>query len=270
MKTVLTIAGSDCSGGAGIQADLKTIGAHCLYGMSVITALTAQNTIGVQEVAMVPALFVASQLDSVLGDIPPDAVKIGMIGSEENLQVIVQKLVEYNVKKIVVDPVMLSTSGTRLLTERAVEQLEKLLFPLSTLITPNIPEAQALWGSRIDSLRTMEVAALSLSRRYGTAVLLKGGHMDGRADDLLCWEGELHWFPGRRVENPNTHGTGCTLSSAIACGLAEGKSMEKSVVLAKDYLNGALEANLDLGEGNGPLDHFYLYRDRQALGEDTL
>lgn len=267
MKTVLTIAGSDCSGGAGIQADLKTIGAHCLYGMSVITALTAQNTVEVLDVAQLPASFVASQLDCVLEDIPPDAVKIGMVGSEENIRVIAQKLTEYGVKRTVVDPVMLSTSGARLLPEGAVELLERVLFPLSSLITPNIPEAQALWGGRIDSPQEMEKAALALSGRYKTAVLLKGGHMAGRADDLLCWREELHWFPGQRVDNLNTHGTGCTLSSAIACRLAEGRSLAESVALAKDYLLGALKAGLHLGKGNGPLDHFYRSRSGQGCSD---
>lgn len=260
MKTVLTIAGSDCSGGAGIQADIKTIGAHRLYGMSVITALTAQNTLGVLGVQQVPASFVASQLACALEDIPPDAVKVGMVASAENVQAIAEKAAAYSLPNLVVDPVMLSTSGARLLPGEAVEQMEKKLFPLAALITPNIPEAQALWGRRIDSPQTMEAAARALSERYGTAVLLKGGHMAGRADDLLCLAGDLRWFPGRRVENPNTHGTGCTLSSAIACRLAEGRDLPESVELAKAYLLGALEAKLDLGRGNGPLDHFYAGR----------
>ena len=263
MRTVLTIAGSDCSGGAGIQADLKTIGAHCLYGMSVLTALTAQNTTGVLGVKEVPASFVASQLDCVLKDIPPDAVKIGMVGSWETIQMIAEKLAAYSVQKIVVDPVMISTSGTRLLPVEAVKQMEKVLFPQSSLITPNIPEAQFLWGEKIDSPQTMEAAARELGNRYGTAVLIKGGHMADRADDLLYWEGQLRWFTGCRVDNPNTHGTGCTLSSAIACRLAEGRSLPDSVMLAKDYLLGALEAKLNLGKGNGPLDHFYNFRSGQ-------
>lgn len=259
MKTVLTIAGSDSSGGAGIQADLKTMLANGVYGMSVITALTAQNTTGVQGVLPVPPEFLALQLDSVFTDIVPDAVKVGMTAGKELIGVITDKLAQYGAKQIVVDPVMVSTSGTALLESKAVEILKERLFPLAAVITPNLPETEVLTGRNISTPQDVEKAAEEIGRRYGCAVLCKGGHREGGADDLLYHDGELHWFYGKRIENPNTHGTGCTLSSAIAANLAKGQELPEAVANAKEYLSGALGAMLNLGKGNGPLHHGYRF-----------
>ena len=257
MKTVLTIAGSDCSGGAGIQADLKTIAAHGLYGMSAITALTAQNTTGVYGISETTGEFLASQLDCIFQDIYPDAVKIGMVSSQEIIKVIAEKLREYEAKNIVIDPVMVATSGSALMVEGAGKALLEELFPLVTVLTPNIPEAEALSQTKIRNGQDMEEAARIISSFTGGAVLVKGGHLSESADDLLYEQGKSIWLPGERVDNSNTHGTGCTLSSAIACGLAGGKSLEDSVKGAKAYITGALKAGLDLGKGSGPLNHMY-------------
>ena len=256
-KTVLTIAGSDSSGGAGIQADLKTMTALGVYGMSVVTALTAQNTTGVYGILDADPEFVAKQMDCVFTDIFPDAIKIGMVSQPGLIQVIAEKLKEYHAAPVVLDPVMVSTSGSRLLKEEAMDTLCTLLLPLSALATPNIPEAEILSGISIHNKEQMEEAARIISQKYQGAVLVKGGHQTEDADDVLCQDGKLLWFHGRRIHNPNTHGTGCTLSSAIACGLAKGMTMEESIRQAKEYLSGALAAGLDLGKGSGPLDHCY-------------
>lgn len=257
MKTALTIAGSDCSGGAGIQADIKTMMANGVYGMSVITALTAQNTVGVTGIMEVTPEFIVRQLDAVFTDIRPDAVKIGMVSSGPLITSIADTLQHYCATNIVLDPVMVSTSGSRLISEDAIEVLKEKLLPLATVITPNIPEAEVLWGKAIASTADMEKAAEAIYRKYGVAVLCKGGHSLNDANDLLYAEGKSQWFMGRRVDNPNTHGTGCTLSSAIASHLAQGASLAEAVQKAKEYLSGALEAGLDLGKGSGPLDHGY-------------
>lgn len=255
MKQVLTIAGSDCSGGAGIQADLKTMTAFGVYGMSAITALTAQNTMGVFGILDVDPGFVENQLDCIFTDIVPDAVKIGMVSQKAVIEVIAKKLAEYQACHIVVDPVMVSTSGSKLLADTASETLSERLFPLAQLLTPNIPEAQLLCGKKITCPEEMEEAAALIGERYGVAVLVKGGHQIQDANDVLYHKGTHTWFMGSRVDNPNTHGTGCTLSSAIACGLAEGKSLEESIRHAKSYLTRALSTGLDLGNGSGPLNH---------------
>lgn len=258
MKKVLTIAGSDCSGGAGIQADLKTMGAHKVYGMSVITALTAQNTTGVYGIEEALPEFVAKQIDCVFTDIRPDAVKVGMVSNSEIIKIIADKLRKYDAQNVVVDPVMVSTSGSRLLDEDASSALKLFLLPVADLITPNIPEAEVLCGFEINDRDDMERAAKIISSEIKTSVLVKGGHCETTADDVLCSAlGEVSWFDCRRVDNSNTHGTGCTLSSAIACRLAEGFCMEESIRKAKEYVTGALEAGLDLGSGSGPLNHFY-------------
>ncbi len=257
MKKVLTIAGSDSSGGAGIQADLKTMTAHKMYGMSVITALTAQNTTGVYGILDVPGEFVAKQLDCVFTDIVPDAVKIGMVSNGEIIEIIAQKLTEYRAQNIVIDPVMVSTSGSRLLDEKALTALTETLMPLGAVITPNIPEAEILCGFSIKDRQDMVRAAQAISKKIPAAVLIKGGHLVEEATDLLYLQGYARWYQSRKIDNPNTHGTGCTLSSAIACNLAAGISLEQSVRRAKEYLTGALEAMLDLGKGSGPLDHTY-------------
>jgi hydroxymethylpyrimidine/phosphomethylpyrimidine kinase len=255
MKKVLTIAGSDCSGGAGIQADIKTITVHKMYAMSVITALTAQNTTGVYGVLEAGADFVAQQIDCVMTDIFPDAVKIGMVSSSDIICIIVDKLKEYRAKNIVVDPVMISTSGSKLLNDYAVDALITRLLPIATIITPNIPEAECLSGLQIISRSDMEHAAVKIGENYGGNILIKGGHLQNTADDLLYYQGDITWFEGIRVENENTHGTGCTLSSAIACNLAAGFGLKESVKRAKDFIFCALKANLNLGKGSGPLNH---------------
>lgn len=255
MKTVLTIAGSDSSGGAGIQADIKTITAHRLYAMSAVTAMTAQNTTGVSAIQESTPEFLRSQLQSVFSDIYPDAVKIGMLSSAALVEVVVEILEKYRPANVVLDPVMISTSGSRLLTRQAGKIMEERLLPLTDLITPNIPEAEELWGETIQTEQDMEAAAARLSGKYRTAVLIKGGHGEHGANDLLCDRLGAIWYKGERIENSNTHGTGCTLSSAIACRLAEGYSMAESVRLAKEYLTGAIRAGLDLGNGKGPLEH---------------
>ncbi len=257
MKKVLTIAGSDCSGGAGIQADIKTITAHKMYAMSAITALTAQNTTGVFGIMEASADFVSQQLDCIFTDIRPDAVKIGMVSSSEIICAIAQKLIEYGAKNVVLDPVMVSTSGSKLLSDDAMEALKTRLLPLASIITPNIPEAETLCGFLIEGEEDMHRAAEAISKTLPGAVLIKGGHQVNTANDLLYCGGEAHWFRGERVDNPNTHGTGCTLSSAIACNLAAGFLLEKSVENAKAYLTGALKDRLDLGSGAGPLNHTY-------------
>lgn len=256
-KSVLTIAGSDCSGGAGIQADLKTMLANGVYGMSAVTALTAQNTTGVYGIMESTPEFLRNQLECIFQDIFPDAVKIGMVSSALLIEVIADELVKWKAENIVVDPVMVATSGSSLLQDEAKEALESKLFPLAAVITPNIPEAEVLSGIQIDSPKKMEEAASILGTRYPGAVLIKGGHDMNDANDLLFWRGKMIWFRGERIDNPNTHGTGCTLSSAIASNLAKGYGMEKSIERAKQYISGALGAGLDLGKGSGPMDHGY-------------
>ena len=257
MVTALTIAGSDSGGGAGIQADIKTMTAHGVYAMSVITALTAQNTTGVAGIFDVSAEFAAQQMDCVFTDIPPCAVKVGMLSSARIARVTAQKLREYRAKNIVVDPVMVSTSGSRLISEDAIAVLKEELFPIASVITPNIPEAQVLSGMTIKTPREMEQAAKTMSELFGCAVLCKGGHQINSANDFLWENGEGHWFLGERIDNPNTHGTGCTLSSAIASNLAMGYSLKESVERAKRYLSLALSDILDLGKGSGPLNHAF-------------
>lgn len=257
MKKVLTIAGSDCSGGAGIQADLKTMTALGVYGMSVITALTAQNTLGVTAVHNCSPDFVGAQLDAVFTDIFPDAVKIGMVSSVAIIEVIAQKLKQYGAKNIVVDPVMVATSGSRLIDEDAQTALEKYLLPLGAVITPNIPEGEVLSAMAIKNQDDMILAASKIGENLSGAVLLKGGHFVSDATDLLYENGACQWFSGERIDNPNTHGTGCTLSSAIASYLALGHSLPRSIELGKKYLTGAIAAQLNLGSGAGPLNHMY-------------
>lgn len=257
MKTALTIAGSDSSGGAGIQADIKTMTANGVYAMSAITALTAQNTLGVTSIMEVTPDFLRDQLDSVFTDIYPDAVKTGMVSSEGLIEVIAQKLLEYKAKNIVVDPVMVATSGAKLISDDAIETLKKKLLPLATVITPNIPEAEVLSGVTITSEDQMLSAARKIHETFGCAVLCKGGHQINDANDLLYKRDSFMWFKGKRIDNKNTHGTGCTLSSAIASNLAKGMELDESVKAAKEYISGALSAMLDLGKGSGPLNHAY-------------
>ena len=255
MKTALTIAGSDCSGGAGIQADIKTMTMNGVYAMSAITALTAQNTTGVREIQESTPEFLEQQIDAVFEDIFPDAVKIGMVSSSEIVCVIADRLKYHKAKNIVVDPVMVATSGSSLMKTDAVKTLIDVLLPIATLITPNIPEAEVLSGLSIENKEDMQTVAKTISDKYNCAVLLKGGHSINDANDLLYANGEYRWFYGKRIDNPNTHGTGCTLSSAIASNLAKGFDIFDSVQRAKEYISCALEAQLNLGQGSGPIKH---------------
>ena len=257
MKTALTIAGSDSSGGAGIQADIKTMTANGVFAMSAVTALTAQNTTGVTDIFETTPKFLAEQLDAVFTDIYPDAVKSGMVSSAELIATIAERLRFYKAKHIVVDPVMVATSGAKLLRDDAVAALTAELLPLAEVLTPNIPEAEILAGMAITDAAGMEAAAKTISEKYGCAVLCKGGHQINDADDLLWRGGTGKWFRGKRIANPNTHGTGCTLSSAIASNLAKGYDLDTSVERAKAYISGALAAMLDLGKGSGPMDHMF-------------
>ena len=257
MKTALTIAGSDSSGGAGIQADIKTMTANGVFAMSAITALTAQNTTGVTDIFETTPRFLAEQLDAVFTDIYPDAVKIGMVSSAELIDTIAEKLHAYEAKHIVVDPVMVATSGSKLLRDDAVQALTAKLLPMAEVLTPNIPEAEILSGMTISDAAGMEAAAKAISEKYGCAVLCKGGHQINDADDLLWRSGTGKWFHGKRIANPNTHGTGCTLSSAIASNLAKGCDLDTSVERAKAYISCCLSAMLDLGHGSGPMDHMF-------------
>lgn len=257
MKTALTIAGSDSSGGAGIQADIKTMTMNGVYAMSAITALTAQNTLGVTGIFEVPPQFLAQQIDAVFQDIRPDAVKIGMVSSSSLIRTIAGRLRAHEAANLVVDPVMVATSGARLMEAEAISTLTRELLPLAALLTPNIPEAEVLSGQAIRSQADMQAAAEKISRAYGCAVLCKGGHSLSDANDLLYIDGHCQWFRGRRIDNPNTHGTGCTLSSAIAANLAKGFPLDQAVSRAKAYISGALEAMLDLGQGSGPMNHAF-------------
>lgn len=262
MRTALTIAGSDSSGGAGIQADMKTMTVHGVYACSAVTALTAQNTTGVYGIMEVSPEFLENQLDCIFTDIYPDAVKIGMLSSGEMMRTVAKKLRQYGAKHVVLDPVMVSTSGSRLMKEDAACVMQEELFPLAEVITPNIPETEVLTGIRIRDAGDMERAAEKLYEVCHCAVLCKGGHKVNDANDLLYRNGKAKWIAGERIDNPNTHGTGCTLSSAIASNLALGLELEEAVQRAKDYLSGALAAQLNLGKGSGPLHHMYTWTEK--------
>ena len=269
MKTALTIAGSDSSGGAGIQADLKTMIANGVYGMSAITALTAQNTTGVQGIFEVTPEFLEQEIDSVFTDIRPDAVKIGMVSSAGLIRSIAKKLHEYKAENIVVDPVMVATSGSKLISDDAIGTLKEYLFPMAAVLTPNIPETEVLSGMEVKSAEDMIAAAKQISETYHCAVLCKGGHQLNDANDLLYRDGSYRWFKGKRIDNPNTHGTGCTLSSAIASNLAKGYDLDTAVERAKAYISGALAAMLDLGHGSGPMDHGFDFRGKGFAEEQA-
>ncbi len=257
MKTALSIAGSDSCGGAGIQADIKTMTMNGVYAMSAITALTAQNTTGVTDILEASPEFLKKQIDAVFEDIYPDAVKIGMVSSSELIEAIAERLKCYEAKNIVVDPVMVATSGSKLMKTDAVSTLIEELLPIATIVTPNIPEAEILSGISIADKDDILRAAKQIGDSYGCAVLLKGGHSINDANDLLYADGEYRWFEGKRIDNSNTHGTGCTLSSAIASNLAKGFDLEESVARSKAYISGALAAMLNLGKGSGPMKHSF-------------
>ena len=257
MKTALSIAGSDSCGGAGIQADIKTMTLNGVYAMSAITALTAQNTTGVRSIQDSSPEFLKDQIDAVFEDIFPDAVKIGMVSSAELIKVIAERLTFYKAKNIVVDPVMVATSGASLIRTEAVSALEKELIPIAYLVTPNIPEAEMLTGNKIVTRDDMQKSAKQIAEAYGCNVLLKGGHSVNDASDLLYSDGQAQWLEGKKINNPNTHGTGCTLSSAIASNLAKGYGLADSVKRAKEFFCGELTAMLDLGQGSGPMNHAF-------------
>ena len=263
MRTALTIAGSDSIGGAGIQADIKTMTINGVYAMSAITALTAQNTLGVTGIMEVTPKFLHNQIDAIFEDIPPDAVKIGMVSSASLIEIIAERLIFYKAVNIVLDPVMVASSGSRLIEEDAVLTLKERLLPIASLVTPNIPEAEILSGIKITTEEDMMDAAKIISDSYFCSVLLKGGHSINDANDVLYSKGEAHWFKGQRIINPNTHGTGCTLSSAIASNLAKGYSMKDAVKEAKNYVSGALSAMLHLGKGTGPMNHAFILNNDQ-------
>ena len=264
MKTALSIAGSDSGGGAGIQADIKTMTMNGVYAMSAITALTAQNTTGVRSIMEATPEFLKDQIDAVFEDIRPDAVKVGMVSSAELIKIIADRLAYYKAENIVVDPVMVATSGSKLMKTDAVSTLTGELLPLAALVTPNIPEAEVLSARTVHTKADMEHVAKIIGDTYGCAVLLKGGHSVSDANDLLYVNGSYKWFGGKRINNPNTHGTGCTLSSAIASNLAKGYDLETSIQRAKDYISGALAAMLDLGQGSGPMNHAFDLKSRFA------
>lgn len=268
IKKILTIAGSDCSGGAGIQADLKTFSAHKTYGMSVITALTAQNTIGVSDIMEASAEFVAKQIDAIFQDIRPDAVKIGMVSNCEIIKVIADKLIEYKAENIVIDPVMVATSGSKLMSDNSINVLIDKLLPIGLVITPNIPEAEVLCGFKITDEEDMIKAAKKIYEKIKVNVLVKGGHLVNDAVDFLFDGDAGYWFKAERVDTNNTHGTGCTLSSAIACNLADGHSLDKSISLAKEYLVGAMKNDMNLGKGSGPLNHLFCI-EKVAYGKEN-
>ncbi len=268
MRTALTIAGSDSSGGAGIQADIKTMTANGVFAMSAITALTAQNTTGVTGIMEVSPEFLKEQMDCIFTDIRPDAVKIGMVSSADLIRAIAEKLKEYNAENIVVDPVMVATSGAKLISDDAIDTLKEVLLPMADILTPNVPESEVLSGMEVKTEDDMVKAAEKISKDYHCAVLLKGGHQLNDANDLLYRNGSHKWFKGRRIDNPNTHGTGCTLSSAIASNLAKGFGMEESVERAKSYISGALGAMLDLGKGSGPMNHAFAITGEYVCGAE--
>ena len=257
IKKILTIAGSDCSGGAGIQADIKTMTVHKMYAMSVVTALTAQNTVGVKSILEADSKFVEEQIDCIFEDIKPDAIKIGMVSNSDIISTIAKKLLKYNAKNIVIDPVMVATSGGKLLNDDAIETLKDKLIPIGNVITPNIPEAEIISGIEIKNREDMIAAAKIIGDKIKGAVLIKGGHAVNDANDLLYDNGEYKWFNAKKIDTKNTHGTGCTLSSAIACNLADGKNIKESVCGAKEYLHGAIKNDINLGKGSGPLNHIY-------------
>lgn len=258
MKTALTIAGSDSSGGAGIQADIKSISANGVYAMSVITAITAQNTMGVFDIQDVSPEMIEKQIEVIFDDIKVDAVKIGMVSKIESIKAISRSLRRIdNLPKIVLDPVMVSTSGYKLLSDDAKDTLIKELFPLATLITPNILEAEEILGIKIDNIDDMKEAATRLNELGSKAVLVKGGHLKGEATDLLYDGVEFTYFKQERINTKNTHGTGCTLSSAIAANLAKGMTMKEAVSIGKEYITKAIENSFELGKGAGPTNHFY-------------
>ncbi len=260
MKNLLTIAGSDCSGGAGIQADLKTFSAHKTFGMSVIVSVVAENTSRVISIQDIDPGIVSDQIDAVFEDIRVDGVKVGMLSNAGIMKIVAAKLARYQAPKPVVDPVITAKDGSALMQSEALETLIHEMIPRAYLLTPNIPEAETITGRRISGTDGMEEAARIIHGMGAQNVLIKGGHLEDSADDLLLYQGEARWYRSQRVANPNNHGTGCTLSSAIACNLALGQPLPEAFKRAKDYITGALSAMLNLGQGSGPLNHCFNIR----------
>ncbi|BDR67533.1 hydroxymethylpyrimidine/phosphomethylpyrimidine kinase [Clostridium tetani] len=284
MKKALTIAGSDSSGGAGIQADIKTMSAHRVFGMSVITAVTAQNTQGVFAVQDIDKEIIAKQIDAIFTDIEVNAVKIGMVSKIETIEIIAEKLKEYKAKNVVVDPIMISKSGYNLLAPESKKALIEKLIPLADVITPNLPEAEEIIKTYkeegklkediekilpIDNKEKMEKAAAIIMKMGPKNVLMKGGHLEGEAVDILYSKEKISYFSSQRIKTKNTHGTGCTLSSAIASNLALGYTLEESVKKSKDYIQMAIEHSLDIGKGVGPTNHFYELYNRVEIDKES-
>lgn len=263
MKTALSIAGSDCSGGAGIQADIKTMSALGVFGMSVIVSVVAENTSRVISVGDVSPRIIADQIDAVFEDIAPDAVKVGMLSSPECMKTVAAKLKEYAPKHVVIDPVMYAKNGCPLMREDSIDTLIRTVIPVATLLTPNIPEAEKIAGMKIESVEDMKAAAVKIHSMGAGAVLVKGGHYAGDARDVLYDGKEFHTYVKNMVNTKNTHGTGCTLSSAIASYLALGENLADAVGKAKEYVTGAIENALELGKGCGPTNHFYKFYDKE-------
>ena len=261
MKKVLTIAGSDCSGGAGIQADLKTFSAHGVFGMSVIVSVVAENTSRVIDIQDITPDMIRKQIDAVFEDIEVDAVKIGMLSTPACMAAVAEKLRQYKPQNVIVDPVMYAKNGCPLMEETAVDSFIELIMPLADILTPNIPEAEKISGRSISSVADMEAAAMKIYEMGCRGVIIKGGHKDGGATDILYDGNEFMHFETERIDTKNTHGTGCTFSSAIAAQLAHGKSVKDAASLAKDYVTTAIRHSLAIGKGNGPTHHFYeLYK----------
>ena len=259
MKTALTIAGSDCSGGAGVQADLKTMSALGVFGMSVIVSVVAENTARVLSIEDISPKVIADQIDAVFEDIPPDAVKVGMLSTPACMEAVAAGLKKYRPRHVVIDPVMYAKNGSPLMQESAISALRSTVLPLATLLTPNIPEAEKLAGMEISSEADMREAARRIQALGPQNVLVKGGHAQGEARDILLCGEDFHVFASRRIPTKNTHGTGCTHSSAIAAYLARGEVLPEAVRKAKEYVTGAIEHALPLGHGCGPTHHFFAF-----------
>ncbi|MCI1931609.1 MAG: bifunctional hydroxymethylpyrimidine kinase/phosphomethylpyrimidine kinase [Clostridia bacterium] len=269
MKKTLTIAGSDTCGGAGIQADLKTFAAHGTYGMSVITAVTVQNTMGVFGCQDIEPEIIAGQIDAIFTDIDKvDAVKIGMVSKIETINVIADKLEFYKPQNIVIDPVMVSKSGFDLMKPESKDTLIKRLIPLATVLTPNLPEAEVITGMKIDNIDAMREAAKKISDMGAKNVFVKGGHLTDDATDVLCDGKKTVLFSGKRINTKNTHGTGCTISSAIASNLANGMNVEEAVRAAKEYTTIAIKHSFAIGKGVGPTNHFYILYKKAGMETD--
>lgn len=267
MKTALTIAGSDSGGGAGIQADLKTFSALGVYGMSVITAVTAQNTVEVKSVQMIDIPIIRDQLSAVFEDLPVDAVKIGMLGSAEIVEAVADAIHIYKPKQVILDPVMVSKGGHQLLLNDAIETLKEKLLPLVTLITPNVPEAELLTDTKIKNSEDIYNGCLKLWEQGAKSILLKGGHLEGDPNDLFFDGNHYTWLKGKRIHTKNVHGTGCTLSSAITAFVAKDLSLQEAVKKGKAYITKAIEHSIDIGSGHGPTHHFYDVYDKAGLLE---